>query len=84
MLQFICLNQPHRTENTSEAISNNPARGARIRAASAGGPAVAGSTRDGRKQATVKARKTKQLRRTSRKELKVGLANVCTGTWFFT
>lgn len=72
------LKPPHRMDSASEASSNRPARGARARAAGAGGPTVAGLTRGGRKQARVRARKTKQLRRTSRKELKVELANVCT------
>lgn len=65
-------------ERTKEASSNRPARGARTRAVAAGGPTVAVLTRGGRKQASVRAKKTKQLRRTSRKELKVELANVCT------
>ena len=71
----------HRMDNTREASSNRPARGATARAAGAGDLRL---TRGGRKQASVRARKTKQLRRTSRKELKVELANVCTCTWFFT
>lgn len=75
---FHLLKRPHRMDSASEASSNRPARGARARAAGAGGPTVAGLTRGGRKQARVRARKTKQLRRTSRKELKVELANVCT------
>lgn len=37
-----------------------------------------------RKQAKVRARNTEQDRRTSRKELKVGLAKVCTGAWVST
>lgn len=65
-------------DSTKDASSIRPARGARARAAAAGGPTVAGLTRGGRKQASVRAEKTKQLRRTSRKELKVELANVCT------
>lgn len=65
-------------DSTREANSNRPARGARARAAGAGVPTVVGLTRGGRKQASVSARKTKQLRRTSKKELKVELANVCT------
>jgi len=65
-------------ESTREASSSRAAMGARTRAVRAGEPEVAGLTRDGRKQARVNARKKKQLRRTSRKELKVELANVCT------
>lgn len=75
---------PHRIDSTREASSKRPARGAKTRAAAAGVPTVVGLTRGGRKQASVRAKKTKQLRRTSRKELKVELANVCTWTWFFT
>lgn len=78
------LNCPHRTDSTTDASSNSPARAARATAAVAGGPTVAGLTRGGRKQASVRAMNTKQLRRTSRKELKVELANVSTWTWFFT
>lgn len=83
-LHVVCLKSPHRMESTREASSNRPARGARARAAGAGGRTVAGLTRGGRKQARVRARKTKQLSTTSKKELKVELAKVCTWTWFFT
>lgn len=69
---------PHRIDSTREASSKRPAKGAKTRAAAAVVPTVAGLTRGGRKQASVRAKKTKQLRRTSRKELKVELANVCT------
>lgn len=72
---------PHRMESTKEASSNRPARGAKARAVVA---RVDELMRGGRKQARVRARKTKQLRRTSNKELKVVLANVCTGTMFLT
>lgn len=71
-------------DSTSDATSSRPASGARTRAAVAGGPRVDGLTRGGRKQASVRAKKTKQLRRTSRKELKVELAKVCTWTLFLT
>lgn len=71
-------------ESTREASSSRPARGATARAAGAREPPVAGLTRGGRKQARVRARKTKQLRRTSRKELKVVLAKVCTRALFLT
>lgn len=77
-------NGPHRTDSTTEASSSRPARTARVTAAVAGGDTEAGLTRGGRKQAIVRATKTKQLRRTSRKELKVELANVWTWTLFFT
>lgn len=88
MIQNTCAlphtQPPHRMDSTREASSNRPARGATARAAGAGGPTVVGLTRGGRKQASVRARKTKQLRITSRKELKVELANVCTCTSFIT
>lgn len=71
-------------DSTSDATSSRPASGARTRAAVAGGPKVDGLTRGGRKQASIRAKKTKQLSRTSRKELKVELAKVCTWTLFLT
>lgn len=70
-------------DSTREASSSRPATGARTRAVGAG-VTVAGLTTGGRKQASVRARKTKQLRRTSRKELKVVLAKVCTCISFLT
>lgn len=77
-------NCPYRTDSTTEASSSSPASTARVMAAVAGGATVAGLTRGGRKQAVVRATKMKQLSRTSRKELKVELANVSTWTLFFT
>lgn len=65
-------------DSTSEASSKRPAKGGTARAAGEGEPTVAGLTNGGRKQARARARKTKQLSSTSRKELKVELANVCT------
>lgn len=79
----ICVSS-HRMDSTREASSSRPAKEATARAAGGGRPVVTGLTIGGRKQARVRARKTKQLRRTSRKELKVELANVCTWTWFST
>lgn len=71
-------------DSTSDATSSRPASGASTKAAVAGGAELDALTRGGRKQASVKAEKTKQLRRTSRKELKVELAKVCTWTRFLT
>lgn len=74
-----CLPTPsYRIDSTSEDSSSSPATGARARATVVSEPTLAGLTRGGRKQASVRAKKTKQLRRTSKKELKVELANVCT------
>lgn len=64
-------------DNTRETSSN---RAAVIASPSVVARGVSMETRGYRKQAMVRARKTAQDSKTSRRELNTGLANVCTGT----
>lgn len=71
----------YRTANSRDKSSNNKATAVR---ASAGVDRVCCSVRGRRMQASDRARNTEQHRSMSRKELKVGLAKVCTTAWVST
>lgn len=78
------LPQPsYRIDSTSARASSRAATATRVRAG-AGRGAPGRESRGRRRQARERARNTEQHRTMSRKELKVGLAKVCTAAWVST
>lgn len=71
----------YRMANSREKTSNNRETAVR---ASSGVDRICCSVRGRRMQASDRARNTEQHRSMSRKELKVGLAKVCTTAWVST